>query len=148
MTGWLHLGSESFRGDDEAEVSLAGSATLHGLMVGMEVRVIEDLECRRLQGGGDLEEGNGILFSRSSPSAGVHTLQSMCFWVGGGKGVGGGREDSMSSGWKDESRTFSRMVSSTGVWGVAMLDSGRRVAALARLTALRRNMDRPRSEVL
>lgn len=89
MTGWLHLGSESFRGDDEAEVSLAGSATLHGLMVGMEVRVIEDLECRRLQGGGDLEEGNGILFSRSSPSAGVHTLQSMCFWVGGGKGVGG-----------------------------------------------------------
>jgi hypothetical protein len=59
MASGLHLSPESVRRDNKAEVGLAGSAALHCLVMSVKMRVIEDLERRRLQGGGDLDGGGG-----------------------------------------------------------------------------------------
>lgn len=52
----LHLGLEGFGGDDEAEMRFPGRDALHGLVVRMEVGVVEDLERGGIEGGGDLEK--------------------------------------------------------------------------------------------
>lgn len=80
VAGGLHLGVEGIGSDDEAErvsvpigllpidedrvssplsdvpeMSLLGGAALHGLVVGVKVRVIVNLQGQRVEGGGDLE---------------------------------------------------------------------------------------------
>jgi hypothetical protein len=54
VPGGLALGLELVRDDDESEVSLPGGAALHGLVVGVQMRVIVDLKGSRLESGGDL----------------------------------------------------------------------------------------------
>lgn len=54
MARRLHLGLESVGRDDEPEVRLLRRAADHGLMVRVLVRVIEDLEARRLKSVGQL----------------------------------------------------------------------------------------------
>jgi len=54
VTGRLHLGVESVRGDDHAKVCLAGGSVFHGLVVRVKMRVIVDLESLGIEGCGDL----------------------------------------------------------------------------------------------
>ena len=42
MSRGLHLGLESFCGDDEAEMGFFGDAVDHGFVVGVEVGVVMD----------------------------------------------------------------------------------------------------------
>lgn len=54
VSGRLHLGTEGFRGDDDSEVRLLGRAAGHGLVMGMQARIIVDLEEGGLESLGDL----------------------------------------------------------------------------------------------
>lgn len=54
VTGRLHLGVEGVGGDDHAKVCLAGGSVIHGLVVGVKMRVIVDLESLGVEGRGDL----------------------------------------------------------------------------------------------
>jgi len=49
VAGGLHLGGEGGRRDDEAEVRLPRGAAGHGRVVGVQVRVVVDLEARGVQ---------------------------------------------------------------------------------------------------
>lgn len=54
MTGGLHFGAKGLRGDDEPEMCLTGSASLHCFVVGVEVRIVMDLKRCRIQSRSDL----------------------------------------------------------------------------------------------
>jgi hypothetical protein len=54
VTRGLHLALETVRGDIDAEMGLARGAPRHGFMVGVFVRVVEDLEAGWGEGGCDL----------------------------------------------------------------------------------------------
>ena len=85
VAGGPHLGTEGVGRDDEAEVRLARRLALHGLVVRVQVRVVEDLKARRgqrrryLEGGGKERRGEGV-------RVGLRLLD-----VSGGGGGGGGR---------------------------------------------------------
>lgn len=51
VPGGLHLGLEGVGRDDDAEVRLARRAAGHGLVVGVQVGVVEDFEAGGLEGG-------------------------------------------------------------------------------------------------
>lgn len=54
MAGRLHLGTEGLRRDDDSEVSLLGRAAGHGLVMGVQARIIVDFEEGRLESVGNL----------------------------------------------------------------------------------------------
>jgi hypothetical protein len=63
VAGGLHLGLEGIRDDDQSEMSLAGGAALHCLVVGMKVGVVVNLQGSRVESRGDLGS-NGIFYRR------------------------------------------------------------------------------------
>lgn len=60
----LHFGFESIGNDDQSEVSLGRGATLHGLVVSVQVRVIVDLKGPRIEGSGNLCP-DGLFYRRT-----------------------------------------------------------------------------------
>lgn len=54
VAGGLVLGAELLRRHDEPKVSLARRAALHGLVVGVQVGIVVDLEPGRLEGRANL----------------------------------------------------------------------------------------------
>lgn len=54
VAGGLHLGAKCLGGDDYPEMSLSRGATFHGLVVGVKVGIVVNLEGGGLESNGDL----------------------------------------------------------------------------------------------